>query len=207
MLFVGAHRWSSANIPRFLAYLALSLIASTLKVQLPESASTMSPSFLFVLIGIASFSLSETLVVGCSAALTQTFWRPKQYKPVQGIFNVASWALSITFSYLLSHLLCRATDPRSILLTLSTFLFFTSHTGLTAVVVSLTTQKPLAESWRSCFLWSFPYYLFGAIIAGLCSVSARTETWWPPLLVLPIMYLSHVFYRTCLDRLTGEKAV
>jgi hypothetical protein len=207
MLAAEVHRWSSGNILRFLAYLALSLIASTLKVQLPGTASTMSPSFLFVLIGIASFTLSETLVVGCSAALMQTFWRPKHFKPVQGFFNVASWAISVTFSYWLSHLLCRSADPVAILLALSTFLFFASHTGLTAIVISLTAQKPLADTWQSCFLWSFPYYLFGAIIAGLCSASARTETWWPPLLVLPIVYLSHTFYRTCVDRLTIEKAV
>lgn len=201
MLSVGTHRWSSANLARFWAYLTLSMLAATLKVQLPGTASTMSPSFLFVLVGIASFTLSETLVIGCSAAFVQTFWRPQQYRPVQGLFNVSSWGISITYSYWLSHVLCKSTESLAILLPLATFLFFTSHAGLTAVVISLTTQKSLAETWHSCFLWSFPYYLFGAIIAAVCSASARTEIWWPPILVLPLMYVSHAFYRDCIDRL------
>ena len=207
MLAIGVYRWSSENILRFVAYLALSLFASTLKVRLPGSDSTISASFLFVLIGISSFTLSETLVVGCSAALMQTFWKPKQYMAVQGVFNVGSWAVSIALSYWLSHFLCGPSQPLTILLPLATFLFFGSHVGLAALAVALTTQKSFAEIWHSSLLWSFPYYLFGAIVAGLCSISARTAVWWPPVLVLPLMYLAHVFYRTCVDRLTGANTL
>jgi hypothetical protein len=206
MLSVGVYRWSSGNILRFFAYLALSLMASTLKVRLPRSESTISASFLFVLIGISSFTLSETLAIGCSAALMQTFWKPKQYIAVQGFFNLGSWAVSITLSYWLSHFLIGPSQPLTILLPLATFLFFGSHVGLAALAIALTTQKSFAETWQSCFLWSFPYYLFGAIVAGLCSISARTAVWWPPVLVLPLMYLTHLFYSTCVDRLRGANA-
>jgi len=205
-LSIGAYRWSSANVTRFFAYLALSLVASILKVRLPGTTSTISASFLFVLIGIASFTFSETLVIGCSAAFVQTFWRPKQYMPVQGIFNVGSWAVSIAFSYWLSHLLCGPAQPLSILLSIAAFLFFASHVGLVTLVVALTTRKSIAETWQSCFLWSFPYYLVGAIVAGLCSISARTAVWWPPILVLPLMYLTHRFYSTCVDQLRTTNA-
>jgi hypothetical protein len=207
MLSVGAYLWSSSNILRFFAYLGLSLVASTMKVRLPGTESTMSASFLFVLIGTASFTLSETLVVGCCAALMQTVWRTKRYMPVQGIFNVASWAISITFSYWLSHFLCGVEQPLTVLLPLSAFLFFGSHTGLIALVVSSTTQKSFAETWHSCFLWSFPYYLFGAIIATLWSVSARTDGWWSFILMLPLMYLSHVFYHACVDRMSDANSL
>ena len=206
MLSIGGYRWSSANLPRFFAYFALSLIGSTLKVRLPGTTSTISASFLFVLIGIASFTLSETLVMGCSAALVQTFWRPKQYVPVQGVFNVGSWAVSIAFSYWLSHLLCGPAQPLAILLATATFLFFGSHVGFITLVVALTTRKSIGDTWQACFLWSFPYYIVGAIVAGLCSVSARTAVWWPPILVLPLMYLAHLFYSTCVDRLKGANA-
>ena len=44
----------SQNLDRFLAYLALTLLGSTMKVRLPRITGTISVSFLFILIGIAS---------------------------------------------------------------------------------------------------------------------------------------------------------
>ena len=56
-----------------------------------------------------------------------------------------------------------------------------------------------------CFLWSFPYYLLGAVIAGGVSVINRMFGWQVSILVLPIVYWIYRSYRTYLDRLEGEK--
>ena len=52
---------------RFLCYLAVALLASGLKVQLPGIDGTMSVNFLFILLGVLELSLPETLLIGCTA--------------------------------------------------------------------------------------------------------------------------------------------
>ena len=64
-------------------------------------------------------------------------------------------------------------------------------------------NKPLMQVWRQCYLWSFPYYLAGAAVAGLLVASSRSVGWATSLLILPIMYLVYVFYGMCVERL-GE---
>jgi hypothetical protein len=58
--------------------------------------------------------------------------------------------------------------------------------------------------WQQCYLWSFPYYLAGAAVAGRVMVSSRNVGWASSLLILPIMYLVYVFYGMCVERL-GER--
>ena len=52
---------------RFFCYLAVAVLASGLKVQLPGIDGTMSVNFLFILLGVLELSLPETLVIGCTA--------------------------------------------------------------------------------------------------------------------------------------------
>lgn len=190
-------RWSAPNPLRFGVFLLLTVVASTLKVRLPGLTSTSSASFLFVLIGVANFSLAETLVVGCAAAFVQSLWKATAPKPAHVIFNVASWAISIEITYRLSHRVFAFAQNQSlaVLLPFAAFLFFVTHTGFVALVVSLTSQSPLKRVWRDCYFWTFPYYLVGAAVAGVFTVASRTVGWPVSLLVLPMMYLVYGCYR------------
>ncbi|PYT29238.1 MAG: hypothetical protein DMG58_16625, partial [Acidobacteria bacterium] len=58
-----------------------------------------------------------------------------------------------------------------------------------------------------CYLWSFPYYLVGSVIAGLVTVSSRAVGWQASLLVLPLMYLVYLFYRFYLQRVPLEPQI
>jgi hypothetical protein len=49
--------------------------------------------------------------------------------------------------------------------------------------------------WRQCYLWSFPYYLAGSVVAAAITFSSRTAGWKPSLLMLPVMYLIYSYYR------------
>jgi hypothetical protein len=151
---------------------------------------------------VADLSLAETLVAGCAAALVQSLWKATAPKLVHVIFNVASWAISIHITYWLSHRLVAATQIQSlaVLLPFAAFLFFLTHTGFVAGVVSLTSQCPLKTVWRDCYFWTFPYYLVGAAIAGVFAVASHTVGWQVSLLVLPMMYLVYRCYRTHISR-------
>src|SRR3954451_23720760 len=75
----------------YLAYCLLALIASGLKVKLPGITGTISVNFVFVLIGVAVFSFSQTVLLAAMACLVQCVWKSRR-KPrlVQVSFNMAT---------------------------------------------------------------------------------------------------------------------
>jgi hypothetical protein len=66
-----------------------------------------------------------------------------------------------------------------------------------------TGATPLARVWKQCYLWSFPYYLVGAAMAGIIVYYGRTAGWVMPLGILPLMWMIYFFYRTWVQRVTG----
>src|SRR5580700_1602339 len=81
--------WQSQDLMRFACYLAVAVLASGLKVQLPGIDGTMSVNFLFILLGVMELSLSETLVIGCTATVVQSLWQARNRPdPIKVLFNV-----------------------------------------------------------------------------------------------------------------------
>ena len=195
------------DLPRYFSYLLLAVLASTMKVRLPGITGTLSVNFLFILIGIADFTLAETMTMGCLAIATQCLWRTKSTpRLVQVAFNVAALAVSIAAAYQVSHYamaLARA-ESLSAMLALAACVYFLSNTLLISGVLCLLEGKSLSRIWQQCYLWSFPYYLVGSAIAGLVTVSSRAIGWRGSLLVLPLMYLVYTFYRLYLARVAPE---
>jgi hypothetical protein len=75
VLASGLIQWRSDDLASFVIFLIIALLASGLKLRLPGVTGTISVSFFFVLIGIASLNLPQVLVVGCSSILVQYFWQ------------------------------------------------------------------------------------------------------------------------------------
>jgi hypothetical protein len=69
------------------------------------------------------------------------------------------------------------------------------NTGLVSLVISLAEQRSLNQVWPSCYEWTFPYFLVGAAVAGLASVTGHGTNWGVTLLVAPLMYGVHVYYQ------------
>ena len=103
----GVWKWEIDAPVKFLAYLAIALLASRLKVELPEVTGSMSVSFLFILIGIAELNFSETLCLGCLAILTQCFINRERWPRIeQVLFNVSGAAVAISVAFLLIMVRC-----------------------------------------------------------------------------------------------------
>jgi hypothetical protein len=189
----------------YLVYCLLALLSSTLKIRLPGITGTISVNFLFILISIAVFTFSETVLLASAACIVQCLWRPKSRpRIVQVSFNVAALAISSGASYRLSHLFTKTPAAHlGVLLAVAASFYFTADTMLVSGVLSLVHGKSLFAVWQQCYLWSFPYYLAGAAIAGLAVETDREFGWAMSLLILPLMYLVYVFYRICVGRLGG----
>jgi signal transduction histidine kinase/ActR/RegA family two-component response regulator len=205
-LAVAAHlpAFSPQDPFRFAAYFALAMVASGLKVTLPRIAGNISVLFLFVIIGIVELTLPETLIIAMSAVVVQSFWKPKQRpKPIQIAFNMASLAIAASAGQLVfsAAIFDRHDVPFPWRLAAAATVFFVGNTLTVAVIIALTEKKSIIHTWRSCYLWSFPYYLVGACIVGLFSSLTRQVGWQASILVLPVVYLIFRSYRLYLDHL------
>src|ERR1035437_8939496 len=91
----------SENPLKFSCYLAIALVASRLKVNLPGITGTMSVNFLFLLLGVLELSLSEAMVLGCAAVVVQCLGdRPI---PLQVAFSICSTALAVAATFAAYH--------------------------------------------------------------------------------------------------------
>jgi hypothetical protein len=194
---------------RFCTYFLLSLLAATLKLQLPGLTETMSIGFVFVLLGIAELTLAETMLVASVGVVVQCLWRAK-YRPtaVQVLFSVSAVAVSLTLAYECSHFVRTElhAESVSIVLAVATCLYFLTNSLLVSGVLSLVKGEPLRAVWQQSYLFVFPYYLVGGAVVGLMAASGQELGWKPPLLILLVMGLVFLFYRAYLDRLATAQA-
>ncbi len=165
--------------------------------------------FIFILFGIVELSLPEALFMGCSATLIQCLWnyrqRPKWH---QVLFNLGSMAITIATAG--SGLSFRAAAPgppgtRADAWWSTATVFFVMNTFPVAGAIALTERKSLRQVWRECYIWSFPYYLLGAVIAGAASAVNRHFGWQTALLAIPVVYLIYRSYYLYLGRMEDEK--
>jgi diguanylate cyclase (GGDEF)-like protein/putative nucleotidyltransferase with HDIG domain len=210
MLVLGSAlwHWQSADLARFLSYLVVALLASSLKVQLPGIDGTMSVNFLFILLGVMELSLPETLLIGCTATLVQSVWHARnRLDPVKVLFNVfGMMANASALCYFSYHVLdSRMGRNRPILLMIAALVFFLANTLPVSIVISLTEGKSSRKVWKECYFWSFPYYLVGAAAVGLVGIVNQRAGWQTSLLVLPLIYWVYRSYRLYLGRLEAEK--
>jgi diguanylate cyclase (GGDEF)-like protein/putative nucleotidyltransferase with HDIG domain len=208
IILYGAWTWRADNVSKFVAYFVVALLASRLRVSLPDVTGTISVNFLFILIGVVELNFSETLFLGCGAILAQCFGTRRRWPRVeQAAFNVGSAAVAIWGSYFIYHgpLLGRAHQNISSFLLLSGCVYFLLNTLPVATIISLTEHKSLRKVWSDCYFWSLPYYLAGATVAGLVGWVNRKVSWQTTLLALPAMFVIYRSYRLYVGKLQNEK--
>lgn len=203
-VFHALSLWQSDDIFRFICYLIVAVAVSVLKVNIPGFKGTLSVNFLFILIGVSELSLAETMVLGCLGTLAQCVWKSRQpVKPIRVLFSVAGMAIAISGCYAFAGIFPVRNAPTLLLAT--SVVYFFLNTMPIAMVIALTEHKRLAQTWWDCYFWSFPFYVVGASIAWVLSVVSREFNWQGSLLLLPILFFIHRFYRVYLGRLEDEK--
>jgi hypothetical protein len=198
VLTVVAYRWNPENLAHFVPFFALAMLASAMKIRLPGFKTTISTNFVFVLIGIASFSFGETALIALGGALVQSLWNTQtRPKPVQVLFNVACLTVCAAAAYWISHGVPGMLNFSSVaaMMVLGSCVYVVLNTGLVSLVISLAERCSLKEVWPSCYEWTFPYFLVGAAVAGLANAVGHGTNWGLTLLVAPVMYGVYVYYR------------
>jgi putative nucleotidyltransferase with HDIG domain len=199
--------WHLTHSAKFLFYLIAAVLASSLKVSLPGIEGTMSMNFLLTLLCILELGLPETLLIGVVKTLAQFYWRPaRRPKLVQLVFNLSQVTVCGAASYgayKLSVQVFHGSVPLGLLAAAITQ--FASNTAAMSIIIGLTEDKRVRNVWTDIYLWTFPYYMVGAAIAGLVSLLNRHFAWQGSLLVLPPIYLIYRSYHLYLGKLEAEK--
>ncbi len=207
-LLYSLWHWQSVDLTRFVCYLLVAVLASSLKIQLPGIDGTMSVNFLFILLGVLELNLPETLVIGCTATLAQCLFGTKQkLVPIKIVFNVFSMmANAIVLSYFAYHDLQRVLGAGTLpLLVVTALTFFIANTVPVAVIISLTEGKSTQKVWADCHFWSFPFYMVGAAVVFAVGFVSKHVGWQTSLLVLPLIYWVYRSYDLYLAKLASEK--
>ena len=198
LVVLAARCWSSANLRQFVIYLCLVAFASALKVRIPGMEGTISPNFVFLLLGIMALPYSQVVAVSVAAALVQSLWAStKRPRFVQVAFSAATVILSSSLAYEFSHLILSESGTESLLVRviLGGSIYFPLNSALVSIVIGLVEGQPLKQVCRRCYAWVFPYFMVGIAFAGLVSgVYAPSAVWKGALVLLPTMVLTYVYF-------------
>ncbi len=200
--------WQSNDPLKFICYLIAALLASSLKVTLPDLDATLSVNFLFTLLGILELGLPETLLIVLASTLGQAFLRRRHsVKLVHFVFNWSQLTVSSSLAYgayvLMATRVLHGPGPLALLVAAITH--FGCNTAAMSTVIGLTEDKPIRKVWNDSYLWSFPYFMVGAAVAGLVHFLNGYIGWQSSLLILPPIYLMYRSYRLYLGKLESEK--
>lgn len=192
----GFRGWQCSEPEKYLSYLLLAAVAAGVKIRVPGVTGTVSLNFVFVLLGVAEFSLGENLVMGLLCAVIQMFLHARNRPTLwQIVFNVGNVALGIDGVYSLS----KVPGFHGGLMTAATL--FIANTVPLSVVIGLTEGKNPWSVWRESFLWTFPNYLAGAAAVWVVGELDHRLGWQAGALLVPIIYVVYRSHRSYVERL------
>ena len=190
----------------FWACAVTAVAASTLKLRLPGIEGTFSLGFVGPLVAIQQLGFAESLVVGSLVGITQCLWNPfRRPLPIQILFNAANLSNSTAVAYAVYRgwLLRDEGTYSTALLFWAAALFYAVNTGTVAGVLSLLERKPLAQMFQHWCLWSFWYFVAGALIARF-AIQVVVLAVMPIAILLPIIG-TYLVYRVRQQLLTTAK--
>lgn len=208
VLILAIVNWESPDLYKFAGFLGVAVFSSGMHLAVPGVRGTLSLTFLFVLFGVVELTPSETVVVAGAAALAQCFWeKGRRAQPTHIVFHSAQFmvAAEITGRVYASEWLLHYQLEPAIRLAIATVALFLVNSAPAALITALTEGERLVATWRTCYLWTFPYYLGGAAVAQFMVVADKYFGWQTVLLTGPVVYLIFRSYQLYLERLEDEK--
>jgi len=200
--------WRMEHQALFACYLAICIVTSGTKLNLPGVPGTMSVSFLFVLLGIQELGGAQTMLIGCAGALAPSLWRPKSgFRPVPAVFSVALLAVTVFSAHSFYHWppAVPLSHRTPLALIAASLIYFFLNTAGMAAATGLTERKSLLDTWRKRYFWSFPFHLAGASVAWVFSLLSERGHFESSLLLVPVIYVIYRSYRVYLCHLEDEK--
>lgn len=199
-----------SNLPTWGLLVALSVVASRLKLRLPlgVSSSNLSVAYTVDFASLLLLGPGATAIVTMASGWAQSTGGKTKNPAYRTLFNiavlvvtvhVAGWAfrsaggeLGVFDSGMLTPVLAAA------------LAYYLVNSGGVAGVVGLSTGQSAWRVWHANFLWTAPSYFIGAAAASMAAYAWSTGWGWLiPFAAAPV-YLTFRSYRVYLDRIAAE---
>lgn len=203
--------WQNDNVPRFLCFVALALLSSSMRIGVPGITGSISAAFLFTLIGIEELALSQTLWMCAAATILDWIWHADQSaQPIQIFFKLANTTIAVCVCWFIynstfGHALSKSSLLQSTLCLMVAAAAYSVLTAFPSATLIALTEGTHRTVWHPGHLWALPYYVVAAIFARAVAVANRICGWEITVLLLPVMFLSYRFYQSYLRRLSHDK--
>ncbi len=192
----GLAHWRPEDWTQFIAVLALAIVASRLKVNLPGVNGCMSVNLIFFLMAAAELSLGEAVVIGCVASVAQSLRASsKQMKAVQVAFNAATMSSATAVAALVFHFVSNRGESLPLALAASGAAFFMANTVPVAIVLWVAEEQKPFPTWMALGRLTFPYYLLSTGMAIAACTAAKHVGWQIPLMLFPLVYITYRSYQ------------
>jgi hypothetical protein len=188
--------WQWGRPGEFLALVAMTLVASRLKVKLPGINGSMSVNLPFLLIIAIRLGSSGSLPVAAVAALVQSIPTAKKRTTlVQALFNSATITNAVAAASLVSNFASQHGLALPLSIAAAGAAFFLANTLPIAVVLWLAEGERPAQTWLGMARLSAPYYTLSAGVAAIVCEATQFALWGETLALLPLMYAIYTSYR------------
>lgn len=211
-LVLAIRDYGGDQLPLFLVLMALTVVTSAAKIELPlgRSQSNLSLAHAVNFWALLALGPAPTVCIAAVSAAAQCTLRTYSANPLHRVlFSMASLTVTVWVAALPLEW-ARGTDPTSLVSLLRAVaiiapVYFVINTGLVAGAVALSTRQRIPQVWQRNFLWSAPSYLAGAALAA-AATSAWDRGWFVWLLMLAApLYLVFRSYHSVVARLREEQ--
>ncbi|MCW5959401.1 MAG: EAL domain-containing protein [Pyrinomonadaceae bacterium] len=187
------------------------LIASRVSIEFPKVKSHIAVSDTFVALGLLVYGGEIAVVLAAVEALMSS-WRFCN-KKITVFFNFSAMAISTLLVVVTLELFgfdatktgdfySYSLDSFFAALSIIAIVQFLANTSLAAVYGALKSKKPIWETWKSDYLWTFVTYFVGAFSAGAIYQASTIFGSIVILASVPVIFLVYLSYRMYMKNIT-----
>ena len=202
-----------SNTPQeWILFAALTMASGMLTLKVPSIEARFSVSEAFGFASVLLFGPHVGVVTLALDGIRISFrWKMNRQ---QTIFNFANLGLSMgaagsLFFYAsgLSPLVHGGPPPPAVLLYLGimTAVYFAVNSGLTAIVVGLSSRRSIIRIWVQHYWPLVPSYIAGAAVALLLVLAFREVHFTAIALIVPLLIICYLTLRSSFGRLEDSK--
>jgi putative nucleotidyltransferase with HDIG domain len=195
----------------WLGLAALTVLTGSFTVKIPGLVARLSVSEPFVFAATLWFGPSVGAVTAALDALIMSLWLMPGLKTVHRLgFNVSVLVISIWLAsqafFALANVDYRSpqyTSLSQLVGPLYVFcgLCFALNSGMVAAALAIERRQSAFRVWKDQFLWLSLNYFGGASVAALLVIYAKSLDWAVIGLIVPLLAISYLTFRTTLGRL------
>jgi diguanylate cyclase (GGDEF)-like protein/putative nucleotidyltransferase with HDIG domain len=207
-LVLSGWRPAPGDRTRLAMYMIAAVITSGMKVRLPGIFSSLSMNYVFIVAGLLDFELSGGLLIGIAGVVGQSYYKcEKRPEWHHLLFNLANVSLSAGAANWCKDLPCIAPIDRFGVFAIvsASLAFFAFNTIVLSGIIAFTSGQTPFAVWRSSFLWTFPQYLVGGLIATCFHLLIKSTGMAGMLFTFPVIYLLYRSYDIYLTRVNDQQ--